>query len=91
MPDKFWASVEPYCRPITGDDINYLKDLIRTREEERVSDLYNIPPLGKHYTIRWAEEDGVEQPKKPSNLGYALLKVKTYEIIDFFEGELLDL
>lgn len=70
LPDKFWASVEPYCRPITAEDISYLQDLIRTREEERNSDLYTIPPLGKHYTQRWAEEDAGDMPKRPTQLGY---------------------
>lgn len=67
--NKFWASVEPYCGQITPDDMAYLSDLIRIREEERHSDIYTIPPLGKHYTIQWAEDDLGEDTKRPQQLG----------------------
>lgn len=61
-PDRFWASVEPYCADITQDDIKALDDLIRTSEDD--SDLYKIPPLGKHYSLRWATEDLLDEQKE---------------------------
>lgn len=63
-PNKFWASVEPYCSPISQDDLTYLEELIKTREKERNSDLMKIPPLGKHYCARWADEDLGDEVKR---------------------------
>ncbi|CAB4058504.1 TADA3 [Lepeophtheirus salmonis] len=54
-PSRFWAFVEPYCAPITSDDIKLLEDLIKTHDD--ISDYYRIPPLGEHYASRWAGED----------------------------------
>lgn len=61
-PDRFWASVDPYCADITQDDIKALDDLIRTSDDD--SDLYKIPPLGKHYSLRWATEDLLDEQKE---------------------------
>lgn len=72
-PNKFWASVEPYCSPITQEDLTYLEELIKTREKERNSDFTKIPPLGKHYCSRWADEDLGEEvkrrPEPPERIG----------------------
>lgn len=65
-PNKFWSSVEPYCSPITQEDLNYLEELIRTREKERDSEFMKIPPLGRHYSLRWADEEiGDEVKRRP--------------------------
>lgn len=65
-PDRFWASVEPYCAEITQEDIKALDELIKTSEDD--SDLYKIPPLGKHYSVRWATEDLLEEQKEGSKI-----------------------
>lgn len=54
IPNKFWLSVEPYCMPITQEDIKLLDDLI---EEYSGPLVPPIPELGAHYTTRWAAED----------------------------------
>lgn len=54
VPYKFWLSVEPYCIPITGEDIKMLDDLIDDYTEPLVPP---VPELGPHYSIRWASED----------------------------------
>ncbi|XP_063706920.1 transcriptional adapter 3 [Culicoides brevitarsis] len=54
IPNKFWLSVEPYCMPITQEDIKLLDDLI---EEYTGTGLPAIPDLGPHYAMRWAMED----------------------------------
>lgn len=64
-PDRFWASVEPYCADITDEDMKALDDLIRTSEDD--SDVYKIPPLGKHYSLRWATEDLLDEQKEGTN------------------------
>lgn len=54
IPNKFWLSVEPYCMPITQEDIKLLDDLIEEYSEPLVPP---VPELGPHYTSRWAAED----------------------------------
>ena len=60
-PNKFWASVEPYCSDITSDDLKVLEDIISVADED---DTFKIPPLGKHYTQTWAQEDLIEEQKE---------------------------
>lgn len=54
-PNRFWAFVEPYCAPISPDDIKLLDDLIRSHND--MSEYFRVPKLGQHYTIKWANED----------------------------------
>ena len=54
-PNRFWAFVEPYCAPITQDDIKLLEDLIKGHGD--LSEYYKTPKLGQHYTLKWAKED----------------------------------
>lgn len=54
VPNKFWLSVEPYCMPISHEDIKLLDDLL---EEYSGSLVPAIPDLGPHYSIQWAAED----------------------------------
>ncbi|KAL4711537.1 hypothetical protein ACJJTC_000553 [Scirpophaga incertulas] len=53
IPYKFWTSVEPYCAPITLDDIKFLESLFAQSSN---TTLPPIPPLGKHYSEVWADE-----------------------------------
>lgn len=61
MVNKFWQSVEPYCADITNEDIKVLEDMLRSHEND--DDYFRIPPLGKHYTEKWAEEDLIEEQR----------------------------
>merc|ERR1712029_1190899 len=54
-PNRFWSFVEPYCAPITPDDIKLLDDLVRSHGD--MSEYFRVPKLGQHYTIKWANED----------------------------------
>lgn len=65
-PNRFWASVEPYCADITQEDIKMLEDLVKVHEED--SEYYKIPGLGKHYSIKWAQEDLLEEQKESAKL-----------------------
>lgn len=64
-PNKFWLSVEPYCMPLTNEDLRLLDDLM---------DQYNgplvppIPELGPHYSTVWAAEDikDIQQASNPN-------------------------
>lgn len=54
VPNKFWLSVEPYCMPITQEDIKMLDDLLDEYTEPLVP---SIPELGPHYFNRWTTDD----------------------------------
>ncbi|XP_062516769.1 transcriptional adapter 3-B-like [Corticium candelabrum] len=59
---RFWASVEPYCRNIMQDDIEELEAAFNSIEDSG-RNYYSVPPLGKHYSERWAEEDLYEEQR----------------------------
>lgn len=73
-PNRFWASVEPYCADITTEEIKSLEDLLKTPDDE--ADYYKIPPLGKHYSQRWAQEDLQEEQKDGARASMAADKKK---------------
>ncbi|XP_071552940.1 transcriptional adapter 3-B isoform X2 [Panulirus ornatus] len=62
ITNRFWAYVEQYCQEITVDDIKMLEDLINSPNDD--SDYYKTPPLGRHYTLRWAQEDLQDEQKE---------------------------
>ncbi|KAH8354788.1 hypothetical protein KR084_007817 [Drosophila pseudotakahashii] len=53
-PNKFWLSVEPYCMPLTNEDLRLIDDLL---EQYRGPLVPPVPTLGPHYSIAWAQED----------------------------------
>ncbi|XP_055906242.1 transcriptional adapter 3-B isoform X2 [Eupeodes corollae] len=57
-PNKFWLSVEPYCMPITNEDLRLLDDLLEQYSGPLVPP---IPELGAHYSTTWAMEDLKEE------------------------------
>ncbi|XP_063614837.1 transcriptional adapter 3-B-like isoform X1 [Penaeus indicus] len=76
ITNRFWATVEQYCQEITVDDIKMLEDLINNPNDD--SDYYKTPPLGRHYTLRWAQEDLQDEQKEGVKLAEGKKKnVKT--------------
>lgn len=63
IPYKFWNSVEPYCAPITLDDIKFLESL---HAQSSNTTLPPIPPLGRHYSEVWADEH-ISEDQNASN------------------------
>lgn len=57
-PNKFWLSVEPYCMPLTNEDLKLLDDLLEQYSGPLVPP---IPDLGPHYSTTWAAEDLKEE------------------------------
>ncbi|KAI8986482.1 histone acetyltransferases subunit 3-domain-containing protein [Pilobolus umbonatus] len=55
----FWSAMEPYFRPITEEDREFLMKKADNAKP------YIIPPLGQHYTEQWAEEDQVINYNSP--------------------------
>ncbi|CAO3589887.1 unnamed protein product [Absidia cylindrospora] len=47
----FWTYLEPYFRPVTEEDRDFL---LQKNNDPKP---YLIPPLGQHYQEAWAEED----------------------------------
>lgn len=58
-PNKFWASVDPYCTDIMPDDIKLLEELVATHGD--TSEYKKIPPLGRHYSLMWAHNDLLQE------------------------------
>lgn len=58
-PNKFWASVDPYCTDIMPDDIKLLEELIVTHGD--TNEFKKIPPLGRHYSLMWAHNDLLQE------------------------------
>ncbi|XP_034116296.1 transcriptional adapter 3-B [Drosophila albomicans] len=54
MPNKFWLSIEPYCMPLTNEDLRLIDDLL---EQYRGPLVPPVPTLGPHYATVWAQED----------------------------------
>merc|ERR1712071_747356 len=48
-PNKFWASVEPYCAPFTDEDLKFVEELIAANQD--AEEYFKIPALGRHYTF----------------------------------------
>jgi len=63
ITNRFWQHVEQYCQEISTDDIKVLEDLISSPINDD-SDYFKIPPLGRHYTLRWAQEDLQDEQKE---------------------------
>ncbi|KAG1173315.1 hypothetical protein G6F70_005260 [Rhizopus microsporus] len=59
----FWAAMEPYFRPLTEEDRQFLLEKSDTGKP------FLIPPLGEHYLDQWAREDQLlqQQTKSPLN------------------------
>ncbi|KAH8267262.1 hypothetical protein KR026_010455 [Drosophila bipectinata] len=53
-PNKFWLSVEPYCMPLTNEDLRLIDDLLEQYKGPLVPP---VPTLGPHYSTVWAQED----------------------------------
>ena len=59
IPNKFWASVDPYCTDIMPDDIKLLEELIATHGD--ISEFKKVPSLGRHYSLLWAHNDLLQE------------------------------
>lgn len=76
IPDTFWQSVEPYCADINEDDLRMLEHQIEI-QDDYMSLNKTIPPLGKHYSLQWAEDDMNHQVKEGSRLTDYEAKIST--------------
>jgi len=82
--NKFWASVDPYCSDITPENIKFLEELLRSHEDD--SEYLKVPPLGMHYTEKWAEEDMLEEQRQGMMIVCIWL---IYQLLFFYYLEIL--
>lgn len=61
-PNRFWTAVEPYCAEITSEDQKFLEDSLKVPDDEQ--EYYKIPPLGRHYAEKWAQEDLLDEQEE---------------------------
>lgn len=61
VTNKFWSMVEPYCSDIKLEDIKFLEDLLKSYELYEKDEFKEIPPLGTHYSLKWAKKDSKEE------------------------------
>ncbi|XP_055372644.1 transcriptional adapter 3 [Condylostylus longicornis] len=64
IPNKFWLSVEPYCMPLTNEDLKLIDDLLEQYQGPLIPP---IPDLGPHYSSIWAAEDIKEEKDNSSS------------------------
>ncbi|KAG0749259.1 hypothetical protein G6F57_002525 [Rhizopus arrhizus] len=57
----FWTNIDPYFRPLTEQDRQFLLEKSDTGKP------YLIPPLGEHYLNQWKKEDKILMQQQPSN------------------------
>lgn len=64
-PNRFWASVDPYCSEVTQEHIKVLEDLIH-HNQTNLPNFLETPPLGEHYSTNWALQELVEAQETAS-------------------------
>lgn len=82
-PDRFWSSVEPYCTELTNDDMKSMEELLTVGSggDGSDDDYYKVPQLGKHYSLRWAQEDlQTEQKEGEYGGGIVCLAIGSYHV-----------
>ncbi|KAJ7377016.1 transcriptional adaptor 3 [Desmophyllum pertusum] len=66
MEESRSTTVEPYCADITVEDQKFLEESLKLPDDEL--EYYKIPPLGKHYGEKWAQEDLLEEQEEGSRM-----------------------
>ena len=82
ISDIFWNMVQPYCNEITDDDIKYLKDQIDINSKIQSNFCKEIPSLGRHYTLKWAEEDVGSEIRESTRLNLSDMNGSTIHHAD---------
>ena len=61
---ELWDKVDEFFQPVTPEEVQAMKRVSKRSLEE---EWYDTPSLGKHYLLRWGEEEENSGPQLPSN------------------------
>nr|XP_032652935.1 transcriptional adapter 3-like [Chelonoidis abingdonii] len=64
-PNRFWASVEPYCADLTSEEVRTLEELLKPPEDE-----------AEHYKIMKVEEVAASECRRPAVKQFRDSKIK---------------
>ncbi|KAF1797594.1 histone acetyltransferases subunit 3-domain-containing protein [Mucor lusitanicus] len=88
----FWTAIDPHFRPLAEEDRSFL---LPKEDDDK---FYTIPPLGRHYTDVWSEDDSIpamsrsHSPMSSSSRqgSYDHLKYLTHPLTDdhLFKGDI---
>lgn len=62
--NRFWAYLDCYCADITSEDVKVLEKWTESHDTD--AEYQNIPELGIHYSIKWVEDEILEERKEGS-------------------------
>ncbi|VVC28441.1 Hypothetical protein CINCED_3A018679 [Cinara cedri] len=77
--NRFWSQVEPFLARVTKEDVKWLENLVKSYDLN--DKLYEIPPLGEHYSKIWAKEELEMQKNQSSSSPRPNKKIKLTERI----------
>ncbi|OQR76114.1 transcriptional adapter 3-like [Tropilaelaps mercedesae] len=80
-PHRFWAYLDDYCKPISDEQIRALEVMLEAQEAIKLSDYVKIPPLGTHYTVKWAQDDLLEEQKEAATDATTVRLIENIETV----------
>ncbi|MCL4139501.1 UNVERIFIED_CONTAM: hypothetical protein GTU68_021530, partial [Idotea baltica] len=89
ITNRFWLLVDQYCQEITADNVKMLDDLLNGQNDD--AEYMKVPPLGRHYTLRWAQEDLLDEQKESAKMADGKKKIKTESGADLSDKLLKEL
>ncbi|XP_022653852.1 transcriptional adapter 3-like isoform X2 [Varroa jacobsoni] len=80
-PHQFWAYLGEYCKPLSDEHIQVLENLLEAQEAIKSSDYVKVPALGTHYTVKWAEDDLLEEQREAASDASTVRLIENVETV----------